>query len=266
MSDPPPSARPVERLRGKHPPEGDWRAERVSRSHHSRLSDHMVEPLEDHDRARAEKVCGEICRTALVDLAPALLLLPAAERRRARALGAFALTLFDFADQPGLDGDRLAEINRWEFRLEEALDGQPVGQPVFVLMACEEAVRPWPRPALDLVLAAARRRALAAASAASKTPRKISPGLAEGLAAALLGEPVSEDAVRLARDLLGAGGGQPAGGGDKTRVRGIPKRWRAAARYLRLASARLGDATSRRKPKLGLGTRLALLARARLLP
>lgn len=224
----------------------------------------MVEPLDDHDPARAEKVCGEICRAALVDLAPALLLLPATERRRARALGAFVLTLFDFADQPGLDGDRLAEINRWEFQLEEALEGRPPGQPVFVLMAREEAIRPWPRPALDLVVAAARRRALAAST--SGASRRISPGLAKGLAGALLGEAVSEDAVRLASDLLGAGGGQPAAGGGRAMAREIPEHWRAATRYLRLASAKIGSAADRRKPKLGLVTRLALLARAHLLP
>ena len=254
MSQRPPSALPVERVRGERPENPDWRADGVARSHHSRLLDHLVEPLDDHDPARAEEICGKICRAALVDLAPALSLLPAGERRRARVLGAFVLTLYDFAAQPGLDGDRLAELNRWEFRLEEALDGRPAGQPIFVLMAREEADRPWSREALDRILAAARRRALAAARPTATSGG--ASGLAEGLAAALLGEPASEDAMRLAGGLLGDGaiGTEPVGG--------VPRRWRAAVRYLQLVGRRRAGA----KGPLGLGARLVLMARAQFLP
>ncbi|HBL25642.1 MAG TPA: hypothetical protein DD490_02275, partial [Acidobacteria bacterium] len=68
--------------------------------------------------------------------------------------------LFDFARQRGVDGERLAQINRWELTLETALSGVPVGQPVFVRMAREERRRAWPTAALDEIAACARRRAI----------------------------------------------------------------------------------------------------------
>ncbi|MGB6002658.1 MAG: squalene/phytoene synthase family protein, partial [Thermoanaerobaculia bacterium] len=97
-------------------------------------------------------------RTVLGDLAPALIILPREWRRRVQALTAYGLTLFDFAKQTGLEGERLSQINRWEFELETALSGKPSGQPVFVLLAAEQKVRPWPVEALDRLGNAARRR------------------------------------------------------------------------------------------------------------
>jgi hypothetical protein len=99
----------------------------------------------------------------LRDFAPGLLLLSADRRRRVQALTAWAVALFDLAVRPGLaslDGDRLAQTNVWEFRTEEALDGRPPGQPIFVAMACEEAEHLWPREALDRLFTEARRVAL----------------------------------------------------------------------------------------------------------
>src|SRR5439155_26703030 len=99
-----------------------------------------------------------LCRGLLADFAPAVLLLSAEERRRVQALVAYIHTLFDFARQHGVEGERLAQINRWEFTLELALSGQKVGQPIFVAMVREHALRPWPEGALDEIASCARRR------------------------------------------------------------------------------------------------------------
>lgn len=132
----------------------------MAQSRHARLDDVLVEPLEDHDTERAAAICGEVTRRALRDFAPALVLLPSDQRRRVQAIAAFALTLFDFARQSGLEGEKLSQMNRWHFDLETTLAGEPPGQPVFVLLAAAETEAAWDRDALDDLLACARRRAL----------------------------------------------------------------------------------------------------------
>src|SRR5262245_65215795 len=119
----------------------DWRADSRARSHHSRLDAEIRRPAEDFDEEKAAALCAEITRNLLGDFAPALLLLPAPERRRVQALLAYASTLFDFARQRGVEGERLAQINRWEFTLEAALSGQRIGQPVFLRMTQEHERR-----------------------------------------------------------------------------------------------------------------------------
>jgi hypothetical protein len=130
----------------------------MAASRHSRLLDELRLPQAEEDPAAATRLCGEICRKALRDLAPALILLPAADRRRAQALAAYALVLFDFARQSGLEGERLSQINRWQFHLEEALGGEPTAQPIFLCLQLEERRLPWDREALDGLADAARRR------------------------------------------------------------------------------------------------------------
>jgi len=132
----------------------------MSQSRHSRLDDVLIEPLEDRDAGRAALICGEVTRNALQDFAPAVVLLPASERRRLQAVSAFSLTLFDFARQSSLEGEKLAQMNRWQFDLESTLDGDPPGQPVFVLLAAAGDEVPWPAAALDALVGCARRRAL----------------------------------------------------------------------------------------------------------
>jgi len=147
------------------PRDPNWRADALGRSRHSRLASEVRAPLDDASPERAEAVCAQITRNALGELAPALLLLSRDRRRRVQALTAWAVALFDLAQRPGLaglDGDRLAQINAWEFRTEEALDDSPATQPVFVALAREEAARPWPRAALDALVAIARRQPRAA--------------------------------------------------------------------------------------------------------
>ena len=118
------------------------------RSAHSTFRD-LEPPRHDFDPEHARAVCAQIARDALRDFAPALVLLPPATRLRAQALIAYARTLLDFARDRSLEGERLAQINRLEFELEAALDGEPPGQPVFVQLAALERAAPWPRQAFD---------------------------------------------------------------------------------------------------------------------
>ena len=60
-------------------------------------------------------MCAAICRDLFLDFAPALILLKPAARRRVQALAAYARTLFDFTNDHGLEGERFAQVNRWQF-------------------------------------------------------------------------------------------------------------------------------------------------------
>lgn len=186
--------------REQHPAHESWRADALARSGHSRLAGELRAPQDDFDEQRAAEVCGAICRSLLGDFAPALLLLSALERQRVQALLAYTHTLFDFARQHGVEGERLAQINRWEMTLETVLQGQPVGQPIFVRMAREERRRAWPAPALDGLAACARRRAIRPRPATPAEADADAARLARAVAAALLGrEPAGE-----VGDFLGA--------------------------------------------------------------
>ena len=251
----------------------EWRADALAKSRHSRLLDQIRRPGQTFDPRQASLVCSQICRGALGDLAPALLLLPRDERRRAQVLAAFCMTLFDFAGQPGLEGDRLAEINRWEFGCEEALGGRPPAQPVFHLLASEQRRRPWPAEAIDQLFALARRRATG----------RIDGWPAEVARAGLLAltrERPTDRAVELAGGLLrlqalrrSAASGEklsglpPAATFDRA-LTDAPGPWGNALAFLRLAGASLQKQAARagtaRDARIGLVRRLALLLRARL--
>jgi hypothetical protein len=290
---------PVPRVRGERPDDPEWRADALAGSRHSRLADELREPLDDHDAERSRALCAEVTRQVLLDFAPALIPLPREERERAQALTAFALTLFDFALQSGLEGERLSQINRWEFNLDLALEGRPPGQPVFVQLARLGATRAWPRPALEELVAVARRRA----TVPPRTPdaaRAARGRLAEALCSALLPEDPDEDVRSLARALfdvralqsLGEGlrRGEPTGGAgtpeelersiveqvsrlrgelaDRSGLRALPATYRRSGAYLRRAALGILAAVERRGPKivdqpprLGAGARIgALLA------
>jgi hypothetical protein len=156
------------------PADPAWRSDCLARAQHTRLVGPLDEPAAAPARdaggrrgagpegagAAAEGLCAALTRDLLGDFAPALLLLPATERSRARALIACARLLFDFARQPGPEGERLAGIARCEHGLEQALAGRAVGQPILLRVGEENARRRWPPDALDELLACARRRAL----------------------------------------------------------------------------------------------------------
>jgi phytoene/squalene synthetase len=185
-SEPPPPDRPD--LREQHPAGEEWRADALARSRHSRLDEEVRAPEEAFDEEKALELCGEICRNVLGDFSPALLLLSSLERQRVQTLLAFAHTLFDFARQHGVEGEKLSQINRWEFTLDLALGGQPVGQPIFVRMAREQRRRAWPTAALDELMACARRRATRARPATPAEAEANAERLARALATALIGE------------------------------------------------------------------------------
>jgi len=191
-----------ERSRGERPEGGEWRADSLSRSHHSRLDAEISRPAEDFDEAKAAALCAEIARNLLGDFAPALLLLPGLERRRVQALLAYASTLFDFARQRGVEGERLAQINRWEFTLEAALSGQRIGQPIFLRMARENERRRWPADALDELAACARRRATRLQPATVAEAEVDALSLGRAVAAALLEKDLNAEIDGLASALV----------------------------------------------------------------
>jgi phytoene/squalene synthetase len=210
-----PPSRPLQSLLGTGPrtgapqgerPEGKedeaWRADPLSRSRHSRLDAEVSRPAQDFDEEKAAGLCADIARAVLGDFAPALLLLPATERRRAQALLAYAHTLFDFARQHGVEGERLAQINRWEWTLEVALSGQPVGQPIFLRMARENERRRWPVDALDELAACARRRALRRQPATVADAEVDALSLGRSVAAALLEKSLNAEIDGLASALV----------------------------------------------------------------
>ncbi|MEA2563201.1 MAG: Squalene/phytoene synthase [Acidobacteriota bacterium] len=162
--------------------------ENQERSPHSRLDQEIRRPDEDFDEERALELCAEVARNLLGDFAPALVLLPVYDRQRVQTLLAYTFTLFDFARQRGVDGERLAQINRWQFTLESVLEGQPVGQPVFVRMAREQRRRAWSVEALDEIAACARRRATRPRSATPEEADFEAERLARAVATALLGK------------------------------------------------------------------------------
>jgi phytoene/squalene synthetase len=178
---------PPEQPQDQPPAGAEWRADALARSSHSRLHGEVRAPEADFDEQKALELCGGICRGLLGDFAPALLLLSALERQRVQTLLAFAHTLFDFARQHGVEGEKLAQINRWEATLEEVLDGRPVGQPIFVRMAREQRRRAWPAEAMGELMACARRRATRPRPATPEAAEADAERLARALATALLG-------------------------------------------------------------------------------
>jgi phytoene/squalene synthetase len=189
-------------VRERHPEGGEWRADSLARSQHSRLDAEVSRPAEDFDEQKAELLCAGITRDLLGDLAPALLLLPRTERRRAQALLAYAHTLFDFARQAGIEGEKLAQINRWEFTLESALTGQPVGQPIFLRMARENERRRWPVDALDELAACARRRATRPQPSTIADAELEASALARAVGTALLEKSLNSEVNDLATALV----------------------------------------------------------------
>jgi len=193
------------------------RGDALAPSAHGRFAELVAPPRDDFDPQRAVELCAGICRAVLGDFAPALLLLPEIERRRAQAVAAFALTLFDFARQRGADGERLAQINRWEFTLEAALAGERIGQPIFLRLGEEQRRRPFSSDGLDALFASARGRATIARPADPDEAARRRTLLARGLALTLTGDPASDATVEFASGLLGLQallslGGELAGG------------------------------------------------------
>lgn len=277
-----------------HPTGDRSRGDALAGSPHTRLADELRIPVQSHDTDRATEICAEISRQAMLDLAPALMFLSHEERLRIQALTAYTVTLFDFSRQPGLEGERLAGLNRWQFELEQALDGSPTGQPIFVRLWETEKKSPWLRDDFD------RLHRVAQHIAVNPRADRISPrpDLDREMAQAWISlasssvidsETIDQGAavLRLHRllNLLDAPGRMANSAresleSESARLQQVLERHnsavdltprqRAAANYLRLASLELIRAartdrveTRPRRPKLGVIRRLALLARAR---
>lgn len=188
-------------------PDSSWRADALGQSRHARLTGQIRPPLDDRRPERAWAVLGEVCRNALLDLTPALVLVSSAERRRCQVLAALAQTVFDFARQSGVEGERLAALNRVRFTLEQSLEGEPVGQPIYLGMASEENRRAWDREALDQLLDAAVEQATRGRPESIGELERRTERLARAAHAALVGETPSPPLV--------------AGGAAVVRVRGL---------------------------------------------
>ncbi len=259
---PPAGPAPVERVRGEHPSDAAWRADALARSRHARLLDQLVQPLEERDPDKAARVCGAVCRAVLADFAPASILLPAPARTRLQALTAWAATLFDFACQSGLEGERLAQINRWEYELDRALAGEPAGQPVFLLLAAEQAVEPWPAEAFAAMSHVARRRVAsprpATADEAARGARRLAAAALAGLAPEALADEelleLTAALVRLRR-LIDLGPGLRRGQAGLPREE-LPEAWEIGRPVspMELATAVLREA-ERLRPAFANGRR-----------
>ena len=160
------------------------------RSAHSTFH-HMEAPRDDFDPEKARAVCAQVARDILRDFAPGLVLLPEETRLRAQAFLAYARTLLDFARDRSLEGERLAQINRFEFELEAALNGEPPGQPVFVQLAAIEREKPWPRESFDELAKVARARVTVGRPRNQRAAAEQWRRLARAGLHAILGEPPS---------------------------------------------------------------------------
>ncbi len=268
------------------------RGDALAGSPHTRLVDQLRPPTHDHDPDRAAEICATVCRQTMLDYAPALMLVPPHGRLRIQAVSAYTITLLDFARQPGLEGERLAGLNRWQFELEEALDGHPTGQPVFVRLALAEAKQPWLRDEFDRLHRAARHLAVTSSAVAGDMPDQTLIEIADAWLALVLGvrlNPATVQqgaAVLRVHDLLNAAGSTGSVAIESThRVAEESKKlrriltepikeedrthgYRAAANYLRLASLALlraldSSSGDRSRPSIGLFRRLIILGRAR---
>ena len=277
-----------------HPTGDRSRGDGLAGSPHTRLADELRAPEQSYDTDRATEICAEISRRAMLDLAPALMFLSHEERLRIQALTAYTVTLFDFSRQPGLEGERLAGLNRWQFELEQALDGSPTGQPIFVRLAETETKTPWPREEFDRLHRVAQHIAVSPQSDRISSRPDLDKEMAHAWITLASSSAIDSDTIdqgaavlrlhRLlnlldapvrmasqAREALEAESGwlqQVLERRDS--ATGLVPRQRAAANYLRLASLELYRAaradrveTRPRRPKLGVMRRLSLLARAR---
>jgi len=198
-------------LREHRPTDPRWRGDLLAPSSHGRLVPEAVpanepaaaepplpaaapSPRPEPRAARgatpagpADDLAAELAREALGDFAPALLLLPAIERSRVRALLAYAGTLLGCAGEHGMEGERLARIGRWEADLDRALGGEAGAPPPICLrMARENARRRWPLDALDELAACARQRVLRPRPATAAEAEADARSLARAAGGALL--------------------------------------------------------------------------------
>lgn len=241
-------------------------------SRHARITDQIEAPADDLTLEQAERLCGEVTRAWMGDFAPALILLDAKSRRRMQAVLTMTRTAVDFCLQPGVEGERVAALNRLHFEVEAALDGDPRGQPAHLLIADEENRESWDRAAWDSLFNRLRHLAMLGSLDVSRARQ-----VTEAMAAVMQGEKGGPLGSALAT-LLQRGEMWRFEDGDvfpepnaasQADARGAEDRvdrgWLRFATYVQLAERRLAARAARgRRGRLGLPTRLHLLLRARL--
>ncbi len=109
------------------------------------------------ERAGARALAA-VADRRLGELAPALALLPRRERERAGVLAAWTEALFATAGEHDLPAERRERLDRSAFLVARALAGETIDPPFARRFAAEAARREFGRPALDALLAEARRR------------------------------------------------------------------------------------------------------------
>ena len=246
-------------------------------SRHARVTDQMEAPADDLTLEQAERLCGEVTRSWMGDFAPALILLDAKSRRRLQAVLTMTRTALDFCLQPGVEGERVAALNRLHFEVEAALDGDPRGQPAQLLIADEEARQEWDRVAWDELFDRLRHLAMMGSLDSDRAHQ-----VARAMAAVLQGreERDGEAGVTLGSALAtllkraelwrfdqGSRPSVPTAGtlaDPLSRKARVEQAWFRFARYVQLAERNLSMREVRgRRPKLGISLRLLLLLRAR---
>ena len=174
------------------------------------LSREPIDPATAIGRLFAPEDAGRVARgerpataaTTLGPLAPALALLPRRERERADLLAAWAHALFATANEGDRVERRIERLHRSAYLVARALAGARVASPFAARLGAESARRSLPRPALDFVLAEARRmvrdphattpadwevrtRALAAAAAGALLGAAATPAITDAAAGLL---------------------------------------------------------------------------------
>ncbi|MGD2114279.1 MAG: hypothetical protein PVG07_04445 [Acidobacteriota bacterium] len=159
---------------------------------------------------------GDAEQRVLGDFAPALSLLPAPERERARALTAYAAALFararsgdDRQDEENRRA-RVESIDRLARALRQRLDGSPgpAGErpeppaPGVDAMAAADRRHPWPPEALDEIAESARHRAVTPRPATRRDGFSSALRLGAALACAQLGAPQPPEVARFAGALV----------------------------------------------------------------
>jgi hypothetical protein len=132
------------------------------------LADRPIDPATALGRlfAPAHEVAAEVALAGAIHQAPrrllgegadALVLLPSRERERAATLAAWFEALDATAREADPVENRLARLHRSAYLLARGLAGEPSDAPFVRAFAAENERRSFTRPALDTLLAAARR-------------------------------------------------------------------------------------------------------------
>jgi hypothetical protein len=141
----------------------------------------------------------------LCELAPATTLLPPLERERAAVLTSWVEALLATAVESDAAEQRMARLHRSAYLVARALAGEPSDSPFVRAFAAESLRRSFTRPALDSLLAVARRRIESPRAGTREEWARRSRDLASAFVTALFGAvptPATVDAASALHRLL----------------------------------------------------------------